>query len=335
MTQNEVNIIKNAVLDATEAYVDARLSVADFVKTQIGVTVGTPTNKGGKYYHTVRCNATQSSPNGVTYNNVLSVGNVEFPDGSVVFLAAPNAQFSNQFILGKLDNTPCNIVGGSINIGDGMFIVDKYGNVTCRYINASVSGFIGGFEITNISIGTPPNEDGVGMANGGSHGVNLYAWNSDYNCRIYQGKITCSTGSVNGRGIYVYSGSDENGNYILYGHSSIYRSSDGYEAVFSSSSDERLKKNIEDLTLEEARKLVFDTTPKKFEYNDNYHKAGKRFGFIAQELRKNIDKDNGMEFTTDKGYHGIYYEDFIAPLCKVVKDQQDQIDKLKAEIEAK
>ena len=37
MTQNEVNIIKNSVLDATEAYVDARLNSSDFVKTQIGV----------------------------------------------------------------------------------------------------------------------------------------------------------------------------------------------------------------------------------------------------------------------------------------------------------
>lgn len=146
MTQNEVKIIKNAVLDATEAYVDARLSVLDFVKTQIGVTVGNPTEKNGKYYHTVRCNATQSTPNGITYNNVLSVGNIEFPSGSVVFLAAPNAQFSNQFILGKLDDTPCNIKGGSIDIGNGRFTVDSYGNVSCAYITAT-GGQIAGFDI--------------------------------------------------------------------------------------------------------------------------------------------------------------------------------------------
>ena len=327
MTQNEVSIIKNAVLDATEAYVDARLNVADFVKTQIGVTQGTPTQIDGKYYHTVKCSAT-SGTSGITYHNVLSVGNVEFPNGSVVFIIAPNGQFTNQFILGKLDSTPCNIIGGSININN-KFIVDKNGNIT------ATSGEIGGFEITDNSIGSPLNTSGVGMTNNSSHGIHLYAWDSDYNCRVYQGKITCSTGSVSGRGIYVYSGSDEDGNYILYGHAAIYRSSDGYQAVFSSTSDERLKKNIEDLTLEEAKKLVFDTTPKKFEYNDNYHEAGKRFGFIAQELRKNIDEDNGMEFTTDKGYHGIYYEDFIAPLCKVVKAQQEQIDNLEARIGAK
>ena len=150
MTQNEVNILKNAVLDATEAYVDARLKVLDFVKTQIGVTVGNPTEKGGKYYHTVRCNATESLPDGITYKNVLSVGNIEFPANSVVFLAAPNAQFSNQFILGKLDNTPCNIVGGSINIGNGKFVVDKNGNVICKNINAQ-GGHIAGFTIDNTN----------------------------------------------------------------------------------------------------------------------------------------------------------------------------------------
>jgi len=117
MTKNEVNIVKNSVLDSTEAYVEARLSVLDFVRTQIGVVQGEPV-KGTdrKYRHVVKCNAT-SNTSGITYNNVLSVGNIPFPKNSVVFLIAPNAQFSNQFILGKLDDTPCNISAGSIRLG--------------------------------------------------------------------------------------------------------------------------------------------------------------------------------------------------------------------------
>ena len=60
MTQNEVDILKNSVLDGTEAYVEARLQALDFVKTQIGVTVGNPEKRSDKkYYHTVRCNATR------------------------------------------------------------------------------------------------------------------------------------------------------------------------------------------------------------------------------------------------------------------------------------
>ena len=120
MTQNEVSIIKNAVLDATEAYVDARLSVLDFVKTQIGV-VQSYVQRNKKFYHTVKCNAT-SGTTGITYNNVLSVGNTPFPVGSVVFMIVPNAQYTNQFILGKLDDTPCHITAGSISLGDVIYL---------------------------------------------------------------------------------------------------------------------------------------------------------------------------------------------------------------------
>lgn len=160
MTLNEVNIIKNSVLDATEAYVDARLNSSDFVKTQIGVTSGTPTEgTDGKYRHTVVCNKTAYTA-GVTYTNVLSVGNVKFPANSVVFLIAPNAQYSNQFILGKLDNTPANIVGGTIKIGrigntdEYYFNVDDGGKVTIKkgsiniadkfYVNDTGNLYLGG-----------------------------------------------------------------------------------------------------------------------------------------------------------------------------------------------
>lgn len=125
MTQNEVNIIKNAVLDATEAYVDARLATSSFVKTQIGVVSSYYEDSNNhKYYHTVKCDN-----NRVAYTNVLSVGNIPFPANSIVFLIAPNAQFSNQFILGKLDTSPCNISGGTLNIGDGAFVVNSDGSL--------------------------------------------------------------------------------------------------------------------------------------------------------------------------------------------------------------
>ena len=122
MTQNEVDIIKNSVIDATEAYVEARLAVLDFVRTQIGVVIEEPT-KGtdNKYRHKVRCNKTTNT-SGIVYNNVLSVGNIPFPTNSVVFLIAPNAQYSNQFILGKLDDTPCNISAGSITLGSAIYL---------------------------------------------------------------------------------------------------------------------------------------------------------------------------------------------------------------------
>lgn len=195
MTQNEVSIIKNAVLDCTEAYVDARLSVLDFVRTQIGV-VQSYTERNRKYYHTVKCNAT-SNTSGIEYTNVLSVGNIPFPINSVVFLIAPNAQYSNQFILGKLDDTPCSIRGGTININD-RFIVDSSGNVTIKGGSLNInnkfivdssgnmtasSGNIAGFTINsdNLQKGSCIFSEysiGCGYAGGGI--VNLVGNNSTY-----------------------------------------------------------------------------------------------------------------------------------------------------------
>ena len=149
MTQNEVSIIKNSVIDATEAYVEARLSVLDFVKTQIGVVLSYTRGADKKYYHTVRCNAT-SNTSGIVYDNVLSVGNIPLPAGSVVFLIAPNAQYSNQFILGKLDTTPAHIEGGSIRLG-GTDENDAPIYLTSEpytYGDKVVYGHIGSFYIT-------------------------------------------------------------------------------------------------------------------------------------------------------------------------------------------
>lgn len=183
MTQNEVDIIKNAVLDATEAYVDARLATAAFVKTQIGVVISAYENTAKKWVHTVRCNSTPSNPSGITYNNVLSVNNIHFENNSVVFILAPNAQYSNQFILGKLDNVPYDIVGGSINIGNGRFVVDRNGNVTCKNIDAQggkIAGFIiGTNKIESTDHNTAFGTDHIGCGEAGLGIVNLVGQNDN------------------------------------------------------------------------------------------------------------------------------------------------------------
>ena len=118
--------------------------MSNFVKTQIGV-VYSYQKRNDKYYHTVKCD------NGrVTYNNVLSIGNIPFPVNSTVFLISPNAQFSNQFILGKLGDTPSNISGGSINIGNGTFQVDSNGDVTAT--SSNLNGIFKGYIESNNGI---------------------------------------------------------------------------------------------------------------------------------------------------------------------------------------
>lgn len=225
MTQNEVDITKNAVLDMTEAYVDARLSVLDYVKTQIGTIINyikgqytkiipigneNPHNKNWyeydketytyslssdttvdpdksyykykndkKYYHNVNCDDGR-----VIYSNVLSVGNIPFPTGSVVFLIAPNAQFSNQFILGKLDDTPVNITAGSIDIGNGKFSVTSEGVMTAKE-GTFEGSIVGGSIDINDGVFTV-DENGNMVATSGEIGDftlgqgDLYAWGITY-----------------------------------------------------------------------------------------------------------------------------------------------------------
>lgn len=108
-------------------------------------------------------------------------------------------------------------------------------------------------------------------------------------------------------------------------------SCDAHGEVQWSGSDEKLKQNIEDLTIEEAKELIDNVTERKFEFKSEPGK--KRYGFIAQEVREILPEDSGIEFEVED-ICNINYNDFIAPLCMIVKGQQAEIDDLKSRIEA-
>lgn len=210
-----------------------------------------------------------------------------------------------------------NMATGYVKMGAGEFT----GKIT------SSSGEIGGFTITSNALG-----DQIGSTNcvGMKKGDKLFTWSPGKRCDITMGQIYVATGSAT-NGIRVYNSSDYSGDYVQHGYSDIYRSSDG-KTVEWTSSDERLKKNIEDLTLDEAKKLIESARPRKFRFKSEAHEKGERYGFIAQELREVLDDDSGIEFKNSHEYHNVHYMDFVAPLCKIVQDQQKQIDSLKNEI---
>ena len=108
-------------------------------------------------------------------------------------------------------------------------------------------------------------------------------------------------------------------------------SCDAHGEVQWSGSDEKLKQNIEDLTVEEAKELIDNVTERKFEFKSEPGK--KRYGFIAQEVREILPEDSGIEFEVEN-ICNINYNDFIAPLCMMVKEQQKEIDDLKERIKA-
>lgn len=123
--------ISSEIMDAVDSYIKVVLSNAPFVQTDIAKITGIGTTSGNKINIKGLAN----------YDNIKSLGDVVYPDDSIVFVLYPNGQPSQAFILGQLFESPSNIKGGSIDIGEGNFTVDKNGK-----INAS-SGSIGAWNI--------------------------------------------------------------------------------------------------------------------------------------------------------------------------------------------
>lgn len=189
---------------------------------------------------------------------------------------------------------------------------------------SSSSGQIGGFNITANALG---NKIGDTQCVGMVSAQKLFTWHPSGKVDIGFGSIDIfGTGGSVADGIHIYSGMS-GGDEMAIDHSSIWCDAGG--SVVWSSSDRRLKKNIEDLTLKKAQKLIDAVNPREFEFR---HKPGKRYGFIAQEVREVLDDDSGIEFVSGNDVRNINYDDFIAPLVLVVRDLQKQIAELKEEI---
>src|SRR5574344_577093 len=128
--------ISSEIMDAVDSYIKVVLSNAPFVQTDIAKITGVGTTSGNKINIKGLAN----------YDNIKSLGDVVYPKDSIVFVLYPNGQPSQAFILGQLFESPSNIKGGSIDIGEGNFTVDKNGKV-----NAS-SGSIGAWNIKPDSL---------------------------------------------------------------------------------------------------------------------------------------------------------------------------------------
>ena len=270
----------------------------------------------------------------------LTLGGVNNEDGVLSVLNASNTE------IGKWDNTGIKVKSGTITLGNKTSLTDantgaylgldglalgasSVFKVTSTGVLSATSGEIGGFAITSNALG---NKIGSSQCVGMISGDKLFTWSSGGQVDITFGQIYIGTGSST-NGLRVYASTGYNGTYIQYGYSDVYRSSDGKNVSWTSS-DRRLKKNIKDLTLEKSKELIDNVRPREFRFKNEDIEHGIRYGFIAQELRENLEEENGIEYETTQGTHAIHYDDFIAPLCMLVKDQQRQIDELKAEVNA-
>lgn len=104
-------------------------------------------------------------------------------------------------------------------------------------------------------------------------------------------------------------------------------------AYFWDGSDERLKYDIQDLSAEEAKTIIENTQPLTFRYKKGDEHI-KHYGVTAQRMEAECER-LGLENPFVKygemegDLKNVDYIQFIAPLMKVVQEQQKEINKLK------
>lgn len=91
------------------------------------------------------------------------------------------------------------------------------------------------------------------------------------------------------------------------------------------SSDERLKENIH--TIQDPLKKVSALRGVTFDFKEDKQK---QIGFIAQEVEKVIPEAVGER---PDGYKGVAYGNLVGLLVEAIKEQQEQINELKATVE--
>jgi len=100
-------------------------------------------------------------------------------------------------------------------------------------------------------------------------------------------------------------------------------------------SDESIKTNIEDASLDDLKEIFDATEVKTYTRTDV---PGKRLGFIAQDIQKKKPKDIGnlvfMTYEEDQPLLALDYSRLVTVLWGVCKSQQKQIDELIAKVNA-
>ena len=94
-------------------------------------------------------------------------------------------------------------------------------------------------------------------------------------------------------------------------------------------SSRKVKKNITDMTSEEARKLL-ELEPVSFDYKDEAQGKDRR-GFIAEDVAKVLP--NVVTPETENAPASLDYVQLVPYLVKMVQEQQKDIEELKKKIE--
>ena len=103
-------------------------------------------------------------------------------------------------------------------------------------------------------------------------------------------------------------------------------------ANVQSNSDRRIKKNIRELSEQEAVDFIMGCEPVKFEYAGENYPPGIHHGLVAQDVLK-IEGDWSVVGGSEDTMYAVGYTEMIADLIKTVQNQQRRIEALESALE--
>lgn len=101
--------------------------------------------------------------------------------------------------------------------------------------------------------------------------------------------------------------------------------------AFYYTSDRNLKKDIAPLGGNESLSRILKLEGVSFKWKDGTNGSDMKVGLIAQDVENVYPEVVG---TSEAGVKSVEYGNLVAPLIEAIKEQQRQINELKAEIEA-
>ena len=161
----------------------------------------------------------------------------------------------------------------------------------------------------------------IGLENGGGSGIPING-GSLYS-RHHRRDTSGTTGNVIAENYIGATGANGGSGDIEAHHDLIY----GHACY--QSSDERLKKDIEELT--DSEDFIYSLKPVKYRYiNDDKEE---HHGFIAQDIEEIAPADSAIIGENRDGYKMVAYTEIIADLVKTVQMQNERIKTLEKRIE--
>ena len=296
--------------------------------------------------------------NGTNYiklkSGTLTANSVDIDGGDINMKNVFHVESNGHMTCSYVTITGNNNNNDAINLGNGKFKVTNNGALTCSNVNitgangtasSNAINLSGNFTVTNGGSLTAKSGTIAGWSLTTDNGL---TWGDD--AAVRRNLIACGSHGgtcirMDGRSSgdpygYLSVEVNTNNDWVHVGTSSIERSSsygsDRYVKWWDGS-DERIKEDIQPLSLEEARLIIENTELLTFRYKEDDKKI-KHYGVTAQRM-ESLCEELGLEnpFVKYNQMSGdlmaVDYEQFVSPIMMVVRNQQEEIDTLKQEVE--